>query len=634
LKRGEKAILVVLLALLIVALGAVIYTRSWSDYGERLQVIEKDQGSSQLVDMHPLDTAHQLVPLAVTRTERDYSQEALRLGDHAVDLAFDSAMRDATENPAPLTTETRQLSSRVKKGDAGVGVDQARVAQLTQQLAKAGPAEKDVLQEDLGIAQAQLDLDQDELEDAHQDLIRMGGDKRALIQQLIDQHEASETHLANASPSALSNAAAPIPSPAANTVAAIETSASKSLVAQAQAWWSLRSKQKLLAQAQMEALSRIDKLTDFHEALESQLDEEKAQKKIIHKGAGAEPSEEAGQAGSDSSKGSTLSFIRHLTQDQKNLSEFDKRIGFEKQLAAVYGDWVAYTTQRERSFLHAMIVGVFLILLIGVLALMMNYFTQRIFAGIALERRQLHTIRAVVVLSTQTLGILFILLVIFGMPSNLATVLALAGAGLTVTMKDFIVGFFGWFVLMGRNGIRPGDWVEINGVGGEVTSVGLLHTVLLETGSWSDAGYPTGRKVSFVNSYAIEGHYFNFSTSGQWLWDQIEVQIPESAEPYQTAEAIQKIVADATAPNAHLAEEEWNRITPNYAKRGFSATPSMSIQPAGAGIKVLVRYITRPNDRRDVRVQIYRAVVELLHKKQIPESAARMSPDPSATDRG
>jgi len=25
---------------------------------------------------------------------------------------------------------------------------------------------------------------------------------------------------------------------------------------------------------------------------------------------------------------------------------------------------------------------------------------------------------------------------------------ALAGAGLTVALKDFIVGFFGWFVLM------------------------------------------------------------------------------------------------------------------------------------------------------------------------------------------
>src|SRR5205814_1267265 len=83
------------------------------------------------------------------------------------------------------------------------------------------------------------------------------------------------------------------------------------------------------------------------------------------------------------------------------------------------------------------------------------------------------------------------------------------------------VGFIGWFVLMGRNGIRLGDWVEINGVTGEVIELGMFHTVLLETGNWTDSGHPTGRRVTFTNGFAIEGHYFNFSTSGQWLWDEI-----------------------------------------------------------------------------------------------------------------
>ena len=79
----------------------------------------------------------------------------------------------------------------------------------------------------------------------------------------------------------------------------------------------------------------------------------------------------------------------------------------------------------------------------------------------------------------------------------------MAGAGLTVALKDFIVAFFGWFILMGKHGIREGDWVEINGIGGEVVEIGVLRTILLETGNWNDAGHPTGRKVSFVNSFAI-----------------------------------------------------------------------------------------------------------------------------------
>ena len=63
--------------------------------------------------------------------------------------------------------------------------------------------------------------------------------------------------------------------------------------------------------------------------------------------------------------------------------------------------------------------------------------------------------------------------------------------------------------------------VEIDGVGGEVVELGLFRTWLLETGNWTAHGHPTGRRVSFLNGYAIRGKYFNFSTVGQWMWDEI-----------------------------------------------------------------------------------------------------------------
>jgi hypothetical protein len=104
----------------------------------------------------------------------------------------------------------------------------------------------------------------------------------------------------------------------------------------------------------------------------------------------------------------------------------------------------------------------------------------------------------------------------------------LTTAGLTLVLQDFIIAFFGWFVLMGKHGIRVGDWVEINGVGGEVTEIGLFRTTLLETGNWTDKGHPTGRRITILNSFAIRGQYFNFSTAGQWMWDEISVSLPPS----------------------------------------------------------------------------------------------------------
>jgi hypothetical protein len=154
-----------------------------------------------------------------------------------------------------------------------------------------------------------------------------------------------------------------------------------------------------------------------------------------------------------------------------------------------------------------------------------------------------------------------------------------------------------------------------------VLKVGLLHTVLLETGSWTDAGHLTGRQVSFVNSFAIEGHYLNFSTSGQWLWDEIEAQVPENADPYATGDALQKVAAEETAANSQLAETEWNRLTPSSEKRALSAAPSLSIRPTATGVNIILRYLTRANERHEVRARLYRAAVDLLRKKQVPEPA-------------
>ena len=232
-----------------------------------------------MVDTRALDTAEQLSQLAESRREKAYAQEALRLADYSVDAAFAAALRDAAQNPAPLTPQTKQITERLTAAEATVAASQARVAQLNQQIAKASEKTKENLQQQLSLAQAQLELDQDELDDAHQDLIRAGGDKQATIQQLRDQHEASQkTAAAQAS---ASNSASATPS--------IELTTSRSLVAQVEAWLSFNSKQNLLRQAQQNAFDRQSKLAGEHDTLEKELSEEKVQKKIIHKKSKAAP---------------------------------------------------------------------------------------------------------------------------------------------------------------------------------------------------------------------------------------------------------------------------------------------------------------------------------------------------------
>jgi len=221
-------------------------------------------------------------------------------------------------------------------------------------------------------------------------------------------------------------------------------------------------------------------------------------------------------------------------------------------------------------------------------------------------------LKTVLNLGTQLFGLILILLIIFGVPRQMPTILGLVTAGLTVVFQDFILAFCGWFVLMGPNGVRVRDWVEIDGVGGEVVQLGLFRTWLLETGNWTAHGHPTGRRVSFLNGYAIRGKYFNFSTVGQWMWDEIKVSIPPGTSIHPLLKSIYEATVKITEADAKRAEAEWKRVTHEEGSPQFSAMPSVNLRPAGAGVDIVVRYITRAGVRVETRNRLFAVIVELM----------------------
>ena len=68
-----------------------------------------------------------------------------------------------------------------------IAAEQTLIAGLTQQK----PSKNDNAADQLEVAKAQLDLDQDELADAQQNLANQGGDRHALLEQEMQAHEAA-----------------------------------------------------------------------------------------------------------------------------------------------------------------------------------------------------------------------------------------------------------------------------------------------------------------------------------------------------------------------------------------------------------------------------------------------------------
>ncbi len=605
-----------LLALVLGTGAAYFATRETSR--PRAKNTASSAAQTPLVDERPLPTARALAALAITPEEQRLAEEAVRIADHEVDLAFADQLRQAAEQRSDQDPKNQDLFLKLQQAQAALADVQSRVEQLKAQISSAKPGEKDALQERKDLLDAEQALDEDEVEDAQQELIRAGGDQEAAVQRQRDQHEAGEHELEQHQSQNPTGASAAAP---------VELSAS-TLVGQVRASMWLRDKRAHIESARRLAEEMGNDLLAQHEALQRRVREQKPQKEETKQQAVQLRKGAAAGTVSKETTATAVNSLKHFSDDQKLLSDFDKRIRDQKELQEIYGNWLDVTRDQQRAVLHGMVRSALWILLIVVLVYLGSLLVNRLFGQAAPEKKHLLTLRGVVRFSLQAVGVLVIAFVILGVPNQMPTILGLAGAGLTVALKDFIVGFFGWFVLMGKNGIRVGDWVEINGVVGEVIEIGLLRTVLLETGNWTDTGHPTGRKVAFVNSFAIEGHYFNFSTTGQWLWDELQVEVGQGANPYPLVEAIQRLVEEETRASAAQAEKEWQKSA-GYRK-SLTVAPAIHLRPTAGGVEMQIRYITSANERYVTRSKLYEKIVGLLRGEAKPQAG---EPGPPAPDR-
>ena len=85
--------------------------------------------------------------------------------------------------------------------------------------------------------------------------------------------------------------------------------------------------------------------------------------------------------------------------------------------------------------------------------------------------------------------------------TSLATFFGLLAAGVAVALQSVILSAFGYFVLVGRRGIRIGDRVQISGVTGDVTDIGWLQFQLREIDIRTQQS--TGNVVTFSNSFVL-----------------------------------------------------------------------------------------------------------------------------------
>ena len=580
--RTRIVTVLIILIVLVAALAGAFLTRGVMSYLPFLQAKKGNWTGAYvplgIVDQRPWQTATTLAALAQSAEETELAREAERLAGHEVDQAFSQSLRQASLDRPKLSRKALELQQRITELEKMIKSDEAHITSLSASGTTTAVASN---AGELEVAKAQLGLDQNELNDLREELARETGDQRIKLQQELRTRQAAIKQYNDSVSKGFGQ----------NAVASAEQY--KTLAQQLATWRSLKSRKELVAQAEQLAKADIAALTDDQARLR------------------AEPASDSEKTARESSS-DRIDRLQQMAVRQNIQTILNDRLETQQQLAALYGRWGEQVGIQRKIVVHLILRSVALIAAICLLTIAAGWAPQFALGKMVRDPRQKQTLSTVLRLGTQVVGLLLVLLAIFGVPRQMTTIIGLVTAGLTVVFQDFILAFCGWFVLMGPNGIRVRDWVEIDGVVGEVVELGLFRTWLLETGNWTAHGHPTGRKVSFLNGYAIRGKYFNFSTVGQWMWDEIKVTIPAGADTHPLIKKIYEAFVKATEENAKMAEAEWKRVTHEEGSPQFSAMPSVNLSPAGTGIDVVIRYITRAGGRVDTRNRLYEMILELM----------------------
>jgi small-conductance mechanosensitive channel len=198
--------------------------------------------------------------------------------------------------------------------------------------------------------------------------------------------------------------------------------------------------------------------------------------------------------------------------------------------------------------------------------------------------------------------------------SSFATFAGLLTAGVAVAMQSVLVSMVGYFILIGKYGVRVGDRVQIGNVYGEVIDVSLVRMHLLELTSVGPLG-PTGRVVAFANSIVFQpgGGLFRQIPGVNFTWHELTLSLPQGSDYDALKDRLLATVT--TIVDEHRGEivrqaEAIRRTTSSDA--AADVAPQVQLQFSASGVEAKVRYPV-PLDRAaevDERVsqQLHQAV--------------------------
>jgi small-conductance mechanosensitive channel/prefoldin subunit 5 len=533
-----------------------------------------------------------------------FEQENSTIADQVVQQAFEygrneaqlqSKHQPATKQQSANVGQYQRLAQALQKVEQQIQDTQTELQTTREKLARSGAAKRRTIQAQIEELQGELGLlnaRHDALQTMSEFVSSSGSGNRLGLRAQVEE-------LARSVPAALSGS----PNANANQAKAQPTSILAPKAPPSGIWGlstdllHLSSKRRTLA----EMLSSTEALRKSADDLRSPLINDL--QNLIHQGdqlfAAADTATPAGLAQQTQQLDALTAQFKQVTSTMLPLSKVGVLLGIYEMTLK---NWRESIRTEEGDDLRQ------LFLRLGVLALMImlvfglgEVWRRATFRYVHDSRRryQFLLMRRIVIWAS------VVIIVILAFATELGSVVTFAGlitAGIAVAMQNVITSIVGYFLLIGKYGLRVGDRVTISGVTGEVVEIGLVRIHVMELAGPNDA-QPSGRIVAFSNSIVFQptAGIFKQIPGTNFVWHELKLTLASETDYHAAKERITKAVDAALghyreniATQRRLVEQSLTSVSAGELQ------PKVRLHYTASGIEATVRYPVELEKATDV----------------------------------
>lgn len=527
-----------------------------------------------------------------------------------------SAQAPGTGDRSPQTLEQLERSTTQRSEQIGNEMQSVR-----RKLAAASARTRSDLNAKLLALQSELDMvkAQQNLFDSMSQFVYENDPRRASVSALKERIDALAATIPAASAPATASAATPT---AATTAAAAGGSVASTAAPGALGIWDLVAESLRLLQK----LRTIDSIDERTKALQQTFLKIRAAPNEQLKSLSARSDQLATEA--DGANGAELKTLRDqfdtlawlFTQTSAVALPLNQQNVLLTQYRQNLDSWRTAVKRQNAGVLRMLRTR--LAVLLGALAAVIagSEIWRRVVLRYVREPRYRNQLLLLRRLVTWTLVLLILGLTFITRLSSFATFAGLLTAGLAVAMQSVLVSVVGYFILIGKYGVRVGDRVQIGNVFGEVIDLGLIRMHLLELTTAGPLG-PTGRVVAFANSIVFQpaSGLFRQIPGVDFTWHELTLSLPQGSD-YDALK--DRLLATVTAiVGEHRGEivrqaEAIRKTTSSEA--AADVTPQVQLQFAASGVAATVRYPVPLNRTAEVDERVSQQLHQVVQRFGTP----------------